>query len=108
MPEMTIPNGNGRSWPPRGFSKPPQGSQLESRENTRWQQPQPQLSLQSQSSASTPTSLSDVEKKRLDLQMRVWRARYAVPPHIPIRIFREPEECVEVNRILDHLQVRVR
>ena len=87
---------NDKPWPPPGFSKPPPGSQAERREN-RWP-PQGQPS----------TPLPDAEKKMVDLQVRLWRARLDVPPHIPLRIFREPEECVEVNEILDRLQVRGR
>ena len=49
--------------------------------------------------------LTEAERKRVDLQMRLWRARYEVATHIPIRIFREPEECVEVQQILDRLQL---
>ncbi|KAI0794117.1 hypothetical protein C8Q74DRAFT_1193864 [Fomes fomentarius] len=70
-----------RPWPPPGFSnpKPPAlGSQREE------------------------------EKKRAELQVRLWRVRLEVPTRVPIRIFREPEDCVEVNEILDRLQVRGR
>ena len=93
IPDMEM---NDKPWPPPGFSKPPPGSQAERREN-RWP-PQGQPS----------TPLPDAEKKMVDLQVRLWRARLDVPPHIPLRIFREPEECVEVNEILDRLQVRGR
>ncbi|PPQ85263.1 hypothetical protein CVT25_010036 [Psilocybe cyanescens] len=46
-------------------------------------------------------SISDAEKKRNDLQMRVYRARTQMPSHIPLRIFRDPSECVEAKGILD-------
>ncbi|KAI0695337.1 hypothetical protein C8T65DRAFT_665431 [Cerioporus squamosus] len=96
-PEMMVtPVPAEKSWPPQGFSKPPPGSQLEVRESGRWQP---------QSQAQTPQApQSEAERKRADLQSRLWRARLEVPPHIPIRVFREPEECAEANRILDRLQ----
>ncbi|KAI0917865.1 hypothetical protein AcV5_002696 [Taiwanofungus camphoratus] len=49
--------------------------------------------------------MSEAERKRTDLQMRVWRARMEVPEHIPLRVFRRPEECVEGKAILNRLQV---
>ena len=87
-----------KSWPPPGFSKPPPGSQAERRES-RWSPQTP-----------SPTTWPDAEseRKRYDLQTRVWKARLDVPPQIPLRMFREPEECVEVNAILDRLQLRKR
>ena len=100
---MTV---DGPSWPPRGFSQSStftatssssSGSQVEfSRENKR------------QGSSPPQSPLSDAEKKRAELQVRLWRARLDVAPHVPVRIFREPEECVEVDEILDRLQVRGR
>ncbi|KAH9479808.1 Phosphatidate phosphatase APP1 [Psilocybe cubensis] len=47
------------------------------------------------------SSISEAEKKRNDLQMRVYRARTQMPSHIPLRIFRDPSECVEAQEILD-------
>ena len=80
-PMMTASSADGpRAWPPRGFA---------SRTPTRGQ------SLSSQSGAAP-----EAERRRNELQMRLWRARYDVAPHIPIRIFREPEECVELEHIL--------
>jgi hypothetical protein len=52
------------------------------------------------------TSLSDPEKKRLELQNRVWAARVQMPRNIPLRVFRSPEECVEAQEILDRLSVQ--
>ena len=60
--------------------------------------------MRAQSTQYAPP-LTDAERKRVELQMRLWRARYDVAPHIPIRIFREPEECVEVEQILDRMQL---
>lgn len=55
----------------------------------------------SSSSNSKQASISDAEKRQTLLQSRVYRARTQMPPHIPLRIFREPAECVEVQEILD-------
>jgi hypothetical protein len=33
--------------------------------------------------------------------LRVYRARTQMPSHIPLRVFREPAECVEAQEILD-------
>ncbi|KAL6307238.1 hypothetical protein BKA93DRAFT_95384 [Sparassis latifolia] len=49
--------------------------------------------------------MSDSEKRRYDLQIRVYRARLEVPRHIPLRVFRQPEECVEAAAMLDRLQL---
>ncbi|KAI0832003.1 hypothetical protein BC628DRAFT_1407544 [Trametes gibbosa] len=85
------------SYPPRGFARV-QGSG-EWRETTARWQPQQQRS-------GPPSPVSDAEKRRVELQARVWRARLDVPPGIAVRVFREPEECVEVDGILDRLHVR--
>jgi hypothetical protein len=45
-------------------------------------------------------SLPDAQKRRSDLQSRVYRARTQIPGHIPLRIFRDPSECVEANGVL--------
>ncbi|KAI0642090.1 hypothetical protein C8Q79DRAFT_918503 [Trametes meyenii] len=94
--------GTPSSFPPPGFARlpPPQNGGVgastgsgEWRETTgRWQ-PQAQ-------------AMTDAEKKRVDLQMRVWRARLDVVPRILIRVFREPEECVEVGALLDATGLR--
>ena len=44
--------------------------------------------------------MTEVEKKRYELQMRVYRARMQMPSHIPLRVFREPNECVEVEEVM--------
>ena len=44
--------------------------------------------------------MTEAEKKRYDLQMRVNRARTQMPSHIVLRVFREPSECVEIEEIL--------
>ena len=69
---------------------------------------------QSSSTASTTSSsynafnygganggkMTEVEKKRYELQMRVYRARTQMPSHIVLRVFREPSECVEVEEVM--------
>ncbi|KAJ7085850.1 hypothetical protein C8R43DRAFT_312264 [Mycena crocata] len=52
------------------------------------------------STASSTQRILDVEKRRNDLQLRVWRARTQMPGHIPLRIFRDPAECTEAEEIL--------
>lgn len=53
----------------------------------------------------TPTEyLTPLEKRRLELQARVERARDLVPRHIPVRVFREPSECVEAAQIMDAIE----
>lgn len=49
--------------------------------------------------------ITDGEKKRWDLQNRVYRARLSIPKHIPFRVFEHPRECVEVEQITDLLEV---
>jgi len=51
-------------------------------------------------------ALSSTERKRYDLQLRVYKARLLMPSHIPLRIFTNPEECVEAARILDDVGMR--
>ncbi|KAH6916366.1 hypothetical protein BKA70DRAFT_1093056 [Coprinopsis sp. MPI-PUGE-AT-0042] len=49
-------------------------------------------------SASAPAM---EDRRRAELQLRVWRARTLVPNHIVLRVFRHPEECVEAGEVLD-------
>lgn len=47
-------------------------------------------------------STSEVEEKKLDLQMRVWNARMIIPESVVFRVFRKPEECAEdVEHVLE-------
>ena len=43
---------------------------------------------------------SNMKPRRIELQTRVYRARSQMPGHIPLRVFREPTECVEVDELL--------
>ncbi|KAH7106058.1 hypothetical protein BKA62DRAFT_688738 [Auriculariales sp. MPI-PUGE-AT-0066] len=54
----------------------------------------------------TPTAaaLTPAEKRRVELQARLDRAREIVPRHIVLRAFREPEECVETWEILERAE----
>jgi hypothetical protein len=52
-----------------------------------------------------PPGLSDPEKRRWELQVRVYRARATMPKQVALRIFRDPSECVEAGYILDQLNI---
>jgi hypothetical protein len=54
----------------------------------------------STSSVLRLASLSDADKKRNALQARVHKARKRIPSHIPLRVFNDPSECVEVDEVL--------
>ncbi|KAF7361611.1 hypothetical protein MVEN_00504300 [Mycena venus] len=54
----------------------------------------------SSTKSSTKERMSETERKRYELQLRVWRARTQMPGHVPLRIFRDPRECVEAEEIL--------
>ena len=43
---------------------------------------------------------SSVKRRRTELQTRVYRARTQMPSHIFLRVFREPTDCVEVDKFL--------
>jgi hypothetical protein len=48
-----------------------------------------------------PPKMPDAEWKRLELQMRVDRARVNMPQSVKLRLFMRPEECVEAFEVLD-------
>ncbi|KAI0316763.1 hypothetical protein OF83DRAFT_1059817 [Amylostereum chailletii] len=52
-------------------------------------------------SSMNQAGMTESEKKRYALQMRVWKARVETPPGVVLRVFREPEECVEAQEVLD-------
>ncbi|RDB15960.1 hypothetical protein Hypma_003559 [Hypsizygus marmoreus] len=85
-------SGNGR----RSSTAPPQGNFPLT--------PSSEGSFTSKSSVSSVSSsiarMSEPEKKRQALQMRVYMARTQMPGHVPLRVFRGPSECVEVEEIL--------
>ncbi|KAG8847140.1 hypothetical protein FRB96_001658 [Tulasnella sp. 330] len=43
------------------------------------------------------------EKKRDEFKIRIEAARAFVPPNVVLRVFKEPEECVEASEILQRL-----
>lgn len=47
--------------------------------------------------------MPDAEWKRLELQMRVDRARVYMPQSVRFRLFVSPEECAEAFEVLDQL-----
>jgi hypothetical protein len=49
--------------------------------------------------------MTSAEKKQFDLQTRVYRARSTIPDHIPLRVFRDPEECVETGDVLNQMDI---
>lgn len=50
---------------------------------------------------SEKKKLTDLEKRRIELQLRVYRARTQMPSHVPLRIFQNPEECIEADDVLE-------
>ena len=50
-----------------------------------------------------PTKMPDAEWRRLELQLRVDRARVNMPQSVRFRLFVHPEECAEAVEVLDRL-----
>jgi len=50
-----------------------------------------------------PAKMPDAEWNRLELQMRVDRARVNIPQSVRFRLFVDPEECVEAFEVMDLL-----
>ena len=50
-----------------------------------------------------PAKMPEAEWKRLELQMRVDRARVNMPQSVKFRLFTNPEECEEAFEVLDWL-----
>lgn len=48
-------------------------------------------------------SITEGEKRRWDLQNRVNKARLMMPPHIVLRVFEDPKDCVEAEHIIRRL-----
>ncbi|KAF8523002.1 hypothetical protein JB92DRAFT_2885742 [Gautieria morchelliformis] len=46
-------------------------------------------------------ALTMEERKQYDLETRIRRAEAEIPQHIAFRVFREPDECVEAQNILE-------
>ncbi|KAJ3532300.1 hypothetical protein NMY22_g7791 [Coprinellus aureogranulatus] len=47
------------------------------------------------------SGVSPEERKRRELQMRVWKARLMMPVHVNLRVFKDPKECEqETDEIL--------
>lgn len=59
----------------------------------------PSLTSASLLSLSRNRSMSTADRKREELQERVWRARSEIPEDIVLRIFRHPAECVEAEEM---------
>ncbi|KAG6826961.1 hypothetical protein H0H92_013735 [Tricholoma furcatifolium] len=52
------------------------------------------------SASSTVLRIQEAEKRRSALQARVYLARTQMPGHVPLRVFRNPSECVEADQVL--------
>ncbi|KAL1748148.1 hypothetical protein HDZ31DRAFT_30199 [Schizophyllum fasciatum] len=57
------------------------------------------------SASSQMPRMTEPERRRYELQLRVYRARDKVPKHIPLRVFRSPDECVEAEGLLKKMGV---
>ncbi|KAH0582395.1 hypothetical protein H2248_010339 [Termitomyces sp. 'cryptogamus'] len=71
-----------------------------------WHAPDGSVSSKSStlSSASSGSKMTETEKRKAALQARVHLARTLMPSHIPLRVFRNPSECVEVDEVLGREQ----
>nr|GAT58571.1 predicted protein [Mycena chlorophos] len=58
------------------------------------------------SSSSASAAQRVAERRRYELQLRIWRARTQLPASVVLRLFREPGECVEAERILKEEKMR--
>lgn len=47
--------------------------------------------------------ITEGEKRRWDLQNRVNKARLLMPPHVVLRVFEDPKDCVEAEQIVQRL-----
>ncbi|KAK7466291.1 hypothetical protein VKT23_005019 [Stygiomarasmius scandens] len=50
--------------------------------------------------SSAGSKMPDLERKRYDLQMKVWTARSMMPDSVMLRVFRDPAECSPEMRVL--------
>ncbi|KAG6907642.1 hypothetical protein DXG01_008092 [Tephrocybe rancida] len=56
------------------------------------------------STASSASKIPETERRRNALQARVYLARTQMPGHVPLRVFRNPNECVEAHEVLGREQ----
>ena len=59
-------------------------------------------------SRSDVAALPPDMRRKYELQERIYKARLLIPDHIPLRVFKEPGECVEAYRKLDDIDQRGR
>ncbi|KAF8586371.1 hypothetical protein K439DRAFT_1387305 [Ramaria rubella] len=59
----------------------------------------PGMLLQRNSSGGMTTE----ERRKYELELRIERARAEIPTHTAFRVFREPDECLEMRNILERL-----
>ncbi|KAF9525117.1 hypothetical protein CPB83DRAFT_885775 [Crepidotus variabilis] len=106
-----LPRPNIRQQPDATINQPPKpvpapsfnGAQSTLKPNNASVNPRHRTSSTS-STTSTNSSVADaktdVDKRRLELQLRIHRSRQQIPAHIPLRVFRDTAECVEMSEVL--------
>lgn len=90
------------SYPPLGFRT------ISKRQDDDSSSVSSRISLGRSSTTSSFRSMppmSDGERKQSELQLRVYKARSEIPSTIPLRVFRDPSECIEAAQILDDLNL---
>lgn len=76
---------------------------------------EPESYYNSSQASATPSSmttlsrltLSESDRKRMNLQLRLWKACAEIPMNVVIRVFRDPLECVEAFQVIDPHLARV-
>jgi hypothetical protein len=53
------------------------------------------------------TNMTELEKKRIDLQMRVYKVQVQVSSNIHLWVFRQAEECVEASELLNKANIKL-
>lgn len=51
--------------------------------------------------------MTEAERKRLELQNRINKAKLMMRPDIVLRVFKLPEECIETERLLEPLKDKI-
>ncbi|KAF8230808.1 hypothetical protein L208DRAFT_101824 [Tricholoma matsutake] len=82
------PKPHSRGYTARSSSSPSSTSPVTSR------------SLSSPTFMMSLAGMSDADRKRDALQKRVYKARRRMPKDVPLRVFRDPSECVEIKEML--------
>ncbi|KAH8104041.1 hypothetical protein BXZ70DRAFT_679687 [Cristinia sonorae] len=110
-PSSTTLNDSPMSEESGSYFSPPVSASLSSSSSSSQQQPATLAPPRPPSRSSTLSSMiggqpmTEAERKRYELQSRVNKARAEIPSHIPLRVFRDPAECIEAARILNQLNL---